>query len=79
MRIYYFGELIQDSNGNKVNETKTTKTEESEIKQTTFNFDAEQTVKKSRTLGMESIGDLLRDLDLNLDVYNPMNSRYTNA
>lgn len=76
MKIYYFGELIEE-NGVKVKG-------EVEIEQTSLNFDkteAENKKAKSSTfhsaveetkVGMSSIGELLKDIDLNIDVYRPL-------
>lgn len=68
MRIYYFGELIEDTNNPDLNKTKT--------QQTALELKAHepQEEKKSK-LGMDSIGDLLKDLNLNVDVYRPNSSR----
>ena len=61
MKIYYFGELIED-NGVKV-EKQTTGSE----RQLTLTLENKKEEKK---IGMPSIGDLLKDIDLNLE--NPL-------
>jgi hypothetical protein len=53
MRIYYYGELIED-----LNETKT-------IEQTKLILDETNT----ETISTQSIGDILQELDLYNDVY----------
>ena len=60
MKIYYFGELIEE-NGVKV-ATKT------EIEQTKLAFDEESEKK----VGLRSIGDILKEIDLSLDGVWPM-------
>ncbi len=76
MKIYYFGELIEE-NGRKVEKHQprsetivptTGKTAE----QTRLNFEAASIPDEEpvRT-GMPSLGDILKEIDLNLDVYNP--------
>ena len=70
MRIYYFGELIEE-NGRKVNELQAqTKTET----QTALEFNL---VKEPKKVGMPSIGELLEELDLSLDVYRPLKTSGT--
>lgn len=59
MRIYYFGELIEDTNK---------KEQIIEIEQTALDL---QSLDKPKKVGMDSIGDLLNELNLNLDVYRP--------
>lgn len=61
MRIYYFGELVEDT------ENSIPKTRE-EVMQTAFEFSEGERLKKE---GMPSVGELLEGLDLNLDVYRP--------
>ena len=58
MKIYYFGELIEDTNALKAQKIAT---------QMTLSFDEEPLAKT----GMPSIGDILKELDLSLDVYRP--------
>jgi hypothetical protein len=55
MRIYYFGELIEDTNK---------KTEE-KIEQTQLHL--KETDQK---IGMPSLADILKEIDLSLDTYN---------
>lgn len=72
MRIYYFGELIEDTLAKKTDKTKNAEKNKSQIVQTSLDLNnIEQSQKKT---GMESIGELLRELDLNIDAYNPLNS-----
>lgn len=67
MKIYYYGELIEE-NGRKVtNEINT-----SEIDQLTLAFATEGPAPEPKKTGMDSIGDILKDLDLNLDIYRPL-------
>lgn len=66
MRIYYFGELIQDTNKNQTN-----------IEQTTFNFD--NVPFRKQNTGMDSIGDLLKELDLYTDSFQSHSNRSSNA
>ncbi len=61
MRIYYFGELIE-VDGKKVEK-------ETKIQQTKLEF---ETVKPAEKPGMSSVGELLKDIDLNLDIYRPL-------
>lgn len=61
MRIYYFGELIED-NGVKVTNSAEQKTEI--LEQTQMELTAPVPTRKS---SMESIGDLLKEIDMNLD------------
>lgn len=64
MRIYYFGELIEDTENPTFNKTKT--------EQTSLELEfAEQKQQEKSKTGMESIGDILKDLDLNLDSFRP--------
>lgn len=65
MKIYYFGELIEENGRKIVKETKT-------AEQTRLNFEAASIPDEEpvRT-GMPSLGDILKEIDLNLDVYNP--------
>lgn len=63
MRIYYFGELIEE-NGQKVQKQK--------IEQTQLELESVKLEQKQK-FGMDSIGDILKELDLNLDIYRPMN------
>lgn len=67
MRIYYFGELIQDTNADETN-SAVPKTRE-EVMQTQFVFNDEP--KQPKKEGMPSVGELLEGLDLSLDVYRP--------
>lgn len=60
MRIYYFGELIKDTNK---------ETEKVEIlEQTTLELNQARQ-QQNKKVGMDSIGDLLKELDLNLDSF----------
>jgi hypothetical protein len=59
MRIYYFGKLIEDTN-----ETKT-------VEQTKLNLDE----LKQEITTMQSIGDVLHELDLYRDVYQSESSK----
>ena len=61
MRIYYFGELIEDTNE--------TNMKNKQLEQTRMELPAQPETKKT---GMPSVGDLLKDLDLNIDVYRPL-------
>lgn len=61
MRIYYFGELIEVDGKKVEKETKT--------QQTKLEF---ETVKSVEKPGMSSVGELLKDIDLNLDIYRPL-------
>lgn len=65
MRIYYFGELIEE-NGRKIkNETKTPK-------QIKLNFESLQRAaeaEEKQDAGMQSIGDILQELDMTLDSF----------
>lgn len=63
MRIYYFGELVEDTN-NPVPKTR------EEIMQTAFEFSDES--EQPKRSGMPSIGDLLEDIDLSLEAYRPL-------
>lgn len=65
MRIYYFGELVEDTNETKKAEMGQTKLELNEVPQ-----------EKS---GIQSIGEILQELDLNLDSFRPAGSRHTHA
>ncbi len=68
MKIFYFGELIEE-NGRKVkNETKNTQ----DVAQLTLNLAEQEPAEEPKKTGMESIGDILKDLDLNIDIYRPM-------
>jgi hypothetical protein len=67
MKIYYFGELIEDTNETK-NETKKSQ----EIAQLALNLSEPEPKEEPKKTGMESIGDILKDLDLNIDIYRPM-------
>lgn len=67
MKIYYFGELIEE-NGRKVtNETNTPETD-----QLTLSFADQEPAPEPKKGGMDSIGDILKELDLNLDIYHPL-------
>jgi hypothetical protein len=65
MRIYYFGELVEDTNNPDSNKTKT---EQTSLK---LESSVEQKKQNKVKMGMDSIGDLLKDLNLNIDVYRP--------
>ncbi len=64
MKIYYFGELIEVDGQPVIKETK--------IQQTKMDFDAAQPDETPQRQGMASIGELLKDIDLSLDVYRPL-------
>lgn len=77
MRIYYFGELVEE-NGRKVaKETKMKNTKiaksgsETRVSTTREQTELEFENIEDKKTGMESIGDLLRDIDLSLDVHLP--------
>jgi hypothetical protein len=70
MRIYYFGELIEE-NGRKV------KSEAQKQMQLEFS-QAEQTPMPKKS-GMDSIGDILKELDLNLDSLRSIGMRQTSV
>ena len=82
MRIYYFGELIEDTNnpkqkaltGSDARAATTVETVEKNITtQTTLLLDeAENTETKT---GMPSLGDLLQDIDMSLDAVLPFRFR----
>jgi len=57
MKIYYFGELIED-NGRKIEKQQQTAL-------------ALETPQAEKTI-FDTIGDLLGELDLSLDVYRPL-------
>jgi hypothetical protein len=62
MRIYYFGKLIEDTENPDFNKTKT--------EQTSLKLElSEQKQQEKTKTGMESIGDILKDINLNIDVY----------
>ncbi len=67
MKIYYFGELIEDTNETK-NDTKKSQ----EIAQLALNLGEQEPAEEPKKTGMESIGDILKDLDLNIDIYRPL-------
>ena len=72
MKIFYFGELIEE-NGRKVtNETKSETKTAQEIAQLELSFAEGESDPQPKKTGMESIGDILKDLDLNIDIYHPM-------
>lgn len=71
MRIYYFGELIEDTNDPDFNKTKT---EQISLK---LESPVEQKKQNKVKMGMDSIGDILKDLDLNLDSFNPSKMQRT--
>ena len=72
MRIYYFGELVEDTENP---EFKKTKTEQTSLK---LESTVEQKKQNKVKMGMDSIGDLLKDLNLNIDVYRPNNNKNQN-
>lgn len=89
MRIYYFGNLIQDNDSRKMSyselmkkigeveffsssKPKTTKQEAEELQQTQLKLESPVPAKKS---GMQSIGELLQEIDMNLDVYRNKNKQ----
>lgn len=63
MRIYYFGELIEENGVKVAPETK------KETKQIEMKF--EKVIAKPDRDGMQSIGDILKDLDLTIDSFRP--------
>jgi hypothetical protein len=69
MRIYYFGELIEDTNNPK---------NEIEEKQLKLELEASPSMsEKANTkikVGMESIGDILKELNLNVDSFRSQGS-----
>ena len=65
MRIYYFGELIEE-NGVKVQKQKV-----EEQKQVAMQFEEDEQTGSY----MQSIGDILKEIDMNLDVYRPAHMR----
>lgn len=67
MKIYYFGELIEEDGRKVTNETETTKTD-----QLTLSFADTEPAPEPKKTGMDSIGDILKELDLSLDVYRPL-------
>jgi hypothetical protein len=69
MRIYYFGELVEDTENPEFNKTKT---EQTSLK---LESTVEQKKQNKVKMGMDSIGDLLKDLNLNIDVYRPNNNK----
>lgn len=72
MKIFYFGELIEE-NGRKVtNETNSETKTAQEIAQLELSFADDESAPEPKKTGMESIGDILKDLDLNIDIYRPM-------
>jgi hypothetical protein len=70
MRIYYFGELVEDTNNPNF---KKIKTEQTSLKLETLSQQKHVTAKT----GMESIGDILKDLDLSLDSFRPGRMHHT--
>ena len=62
MKIFYFGELIEDTNAPK----------KAEVDQLVMSFAEGESDPQPKKTGMESIGDILKDLDLNIDIYHPM-------
>jgi hypothetical protein len=70
MRIYYFGELIEDTENPNFNKTKT--------EQTSLELELSEQKKQDKTkTGMEPMGDILKDLDLNLDSFRPSRMHHT--
>ena len=67
MRIYYFGELIEDTNNPNTN----LQTQETQLELSFADAPADSTPAPKKT-GMDSIGDILKDLDLNIDIYRPL-------
>jgi hypothetical protein len=67
MRIYYFGELVEDTNDPNFNKTKTEQTS----LELEFSEKKEKKSEKREKTGMDSIGDLLKEINLNIDVYRP--------
>lgn len=59
MRIYYFGELIEDTNAKK---------EETKKQQTQLALE-----EPRQKVGMPSLGDILQEIDLSLDAYHKNN------
>lgn len=87
MRIYYFGNLIQADDSKRMSyselmkkigeveffassKIKTVKEKTEELQQTQLKLESPVPVKKS---GMQSIGELLQEIDMNLDVYRSKN------
>lgn len=62
MRIYYFGELIKDTNNHNKKPVK--------LNQTKLNLEPAK-APVGRKAGMQSIGELLKDIDMNLDSFRP--------
>lgn len=76
MKIFYFGELIEE-NGRKVTKDTNNETKKAqEIAQLALSFAETEPEEEPKKTGMESIGDILKDLDLNIDLYRPM--RFSN-
>lgn len=61
MRIYYFGELIEDTNKTKLQSTE----------QISLDFDRAEEIKTQK----DPIGDLLKELDLSIDIWRPVSAR----
>lgn len=61
MRIYYFGKLIEDTN----------ETKNQIIEQTALDLLQPEEPKPA----VDSLGDLLNDLDLSLDIWRPAGAR----
>ncbi len=70
MKIYYFGELIEE-NGVKITEVAKEKTEI--LEQTELKLDSAK-ADAGRKAGMQSIGELLKDIDMNLDSFRAQGS-----
>lgn len=63
----FFGALDPDTNETK-SETKNVQ----DVAQLTLNLAEQEPAEEPKKTGMESIGDILKDLDLNIDIYRPM-------
>ena len=70
MRIYYFGELIEE-NGRKVRPEQT-----ETLEQTALDLDNVRPVQ-TRSADMQSIGEIIKELDLTLDSFRPIRLQST--
>ncbi|HMT18765.1 MAG TPA: hypothetical protein PKD20_01865 [Candidatus Saccharibacteria bacterium] len=72
MKIYYFGELIEE-NGRKITNALEAETKKAqEIAQLELSFADTEPAPEPKKTGMDSIGDILKELDLSLDIYRPL-------
>lgn len=77
MRIYYFGKLIKDTENPLATAVET--------QQTAFDFDSAPAPKKDikqpnkPKTGMDSIGDILKELDLTVDSFSPRHLSHQGA